>query len=399
MPHPPIKNPHKMKNKITIITPAICRTGGGVSEVARLQAQALKNHGLDIEVLTFETPYYELDKHQWGNIDIKKFKIFGPKKFSFSIGLILYLIKNHPQIIHIHGLWMSHCLAAFIAKIYCKSRIIITPHGMLEAWIMKRSKGMKSLVGALYQKSLINNADSIQALTEKEVLDISENTINKKILIIPNFAPEITKTSERPSWLTAKIEGKFIFLYLARIDDKKGWRQLCLAWKEACLISPKFSNNSQLVLCGWKDNCTGFDATIKSIAEETKNLVYAGPQYNENKISSLSSATVFILPSFSEGLPMGVLEAWKLGIPVAMTDECNLPIAFRKGAAFRIETDTSRLSKQLIEISNSSIEDLQVMGSKGKEIANKFFSASKITESLLQAYGLVSTPANKGIYA
>ena len=35
-----------------------------------------------------------------------------------------------------------------------------------------------------------------------------------------------------------------------------------------------------------------------------------------------------ILPSFSEGLPMAVLEAWAYGLPVLMTDHCNLPEGF-----------------------------------------------------------------------
>jgi hypothetical protein len=42
------------------------------------------------------------------------------------------------------------------------------------------------------------------------------------------------------------------------------------------------------------------------------------------------------LPSFSEGLPMSVLEAWSYGLPVVMTPECNLPEGFACGAALEI---------------------------------------------------------------
>jgi hypothetical protein len=44
-----------------------------------------------------------------------------------------------------------------------------------------------------------------------------------------------------------------------------------------------------------------------------------------DKNAALAHANAFILPSYSEGLPMTVLEAWANGLPVFMTRECNLP--------------------------------------------------------------------------
>ena len=63
--------------------------------------------------------------------------------------------------------------------------------------------------------------------------------------------------------------------------------------------------------------------------------------------SLLQEVDAFILPSFSEGLPMSVLEAWAYQLPVVMTDFCNLPEGFEAGAAIRIEPDAESVFQGL----------------------------------------------------
>ena len=68
-------------------------------------------------------------------------------------------------------------------------------------------------------------------------------------------------------------------------------------------------------------------------------VVFTGPAFGQAKDALLRRADAFILPSFSEGLPMSVLEAWAYGLPVLMTEQCNIPEDFAAGAALRIGTE------------------------------------------------------------
>jgi poly(glycerol-phosphate) alpha-glucosyltransferase len=76
-------------------------------------------------------------------------------------------------------------------------------------------------------------------------------------------------------------------------------------------------------------------------------LLFTGPAFGEQKDQLLRAASAFILPSFSEGLPMSVLEAWAYGLPVLMTDHCNLPEGFANNAAIRIGTDVESIAAGL----------------------------------------------------
>ena len=85
---------------------------------------------------------------------------------------------------------------------------------MLEPWILKKSKTMKTIIGALYQKKLISESSSIHALTENEKIDIENYSKSGKTVVIPNFTCKIKIPTKKPTWFTEKYLSKTIFLYL-----------------------------------------------------------------------------------------------------------------------------------------------------------------------------------------
>lgn len=372
--------------KVVMLLPAICRAGGGVSEAARLLTQGLLRAGVEVAVVTKVTPHFAEDRAAWGDVDIRAHPARGPKGLGFAPGMFDDLARSGADVVHVHGLWMLHCLAALNWRRKTGRPYVVTPHGMLERWIMERSPWRKKAFSALFHDRFLREAARLHVLTEKEAVDVAEAAGALRVSVAPNFIPERAATTARPGWWRPKMEGRRIFLFLARIHDKKGWRELCAAWAARSEADPEFRNGACLVFCGWRDGASDFEATVSGLAERLGNVLYAGPQYGAEKFASYAAAGHFILPSKSEGLPMTVLEAWQAGLPVMMTEACNLSEAFDLGAALRIGESAEAIEAGLAEAFAMPEAARAQMTAAGRALLARSYSEESVVAQMTAIY-------------
>ena len=215
-------------------------------------------------------------------------------------------------------------------------------------------------------------------------IDLPEN--RKQKTESGNQIAEIGKQkveSRNAPWAGMIEPGKKALLFLSRIHPKKGLPNLLRAWAENCQAESRKQKAGEWVLAiaGWDQG--GHEAELKQLATELGipwadvreqkseignrkseiisafsfqnfSVLFLGPQFNEAKAACYADCDAFILPSFSEGLPMAVLEAWAYGKPVLMTPECNLPEGFAANAAIRIETNPESIAQGLSELSRAA---------------------------------------------
>ena len=173
-----------------------------------------------------------------------------------------------------------------------------------------------------------------------------------------------------------------MLLYIGRIHPKKGLAELIEGFAQARLKGWK------MVLAGWDDG--GHLQPLRqrvSALGLSDSIILPGPLYGEDKQAALANAHAFVLPSHSEGLPMSVLEAWAHGLPVLMTQECNLPEGFSQGAAIRISQQAGNiaeaLSSQLCAMDGAALGD---MGAKGKALVEQGYSWQQIARDHVAVY-------------
>ncbi len=119
---------------------------------------------------------------------------------------------------------------------------------------------------------------------------------------------------------------------------------------------------------------------------DSPSVVFTGPAFGADKAALLRLADAFILPSFSEGLPMSVLEAWAYGVPVLMTDHCHLPQGFSNGAAIRIETDAISIAHGLREIFAAPSSEMITRGEVGRRLVADEFTWDRVARDMHSVY-------------
>ena len=372
-----------MKPRVMVLPPAIGRRGGGVSEAARLFVTALVAEGrFAPEVVTLNDDSFAADRANWPAVPIHGFRSYGPSNFGFSPGMLLHVLRNRDAaLVHVHGIWMFH---VFCAALWCKLRrrpAVVTPHGMLETWILKRSPRLKAAVSRLYQARFLAGAAAIHVLTGKETNDVAQAGLpTARCHVIPNYALPPADDAAMPRWWQPEFAERRIFLFFGRIHDKKGWRELCAAWTQLSASDPSFCRSAQLVFCGWPDSCPDFEPTVVALAERFGNILFAGPQFGIERDHSMAAADIFVLPSKSEGLPMAVLEAWAAGVPSLMTRACNLDQGFGAGAAVEVGKDATTIAEGMVRIMAWSDETLDQARTSARTLVAAEFSQDGVAK-------------------
>ena len=265
--------------------------------------------------------------------------------------------------LHIHGLWEVSTAVAGRAARTLGVPYILSAHGMLEPWALQAKRFKKLVYSALIERSNVAGAACLHALTRAEAGHYLRFGACSPIAIIPN-AVEIPKHRDPEFFFDAfpVLRDRRIVLFLGRIHPKKGLDLLLEAWSA---LSPIYTD-ACLVIAG--PDCEGTQASLETIIAGRglkSSVIFTGMLSGAMKWSALAASEAFVLPSHSEGLSVGVLEAMGMGLPVLLTDPCNMPEVAEHRAGWQVLVDLHALSAALDELLANSQEANREIGSRG----------------------------------
>jgi poly(glycerol-phosphate) alpha-glucosyltransferase len=267
---------------------------------------------------------------------------------------------------------------------------------MLDPWALKNSRWKKRIAWTLFEHAHLREARCLRALCKSEADSIRQLGLGNEIAIIPNGIDLPTESPASPPWADVIEPGKKVLLYLSRIHPKKGLANLLKAW-----AAERKTEEWILAIAGWDQG--GHEAELKQLCAELKipftdmrepatnnpqpaTVLFLGPQFNAAKLACYHHCDAFVLPSFSEGLPMVVLEAWANAKPVVMTAECNLPEGFQAGAALKIEPTENSVGVGLNELFRMTEAERVAMGGRGRELVVARFTWPRIAQQVEEVY-------------
>ncbi len=360
--------------KVAVLT-TISRKSGGLFYSVRGLSKALAEASCASVVLSPRDEFSEADAGVWHPLPVELFPAYGPLKTSPAMRRRLMALDA--DLVHVHGIWLDSQWAAMTRQKKAGTPVVVSPRGMLDEWAVRNSSWKKRAVEKLFAREALERASCINALCRSEADAIRAYGLKNPIALIPNGIdlPDLSVGKARDG------EEKRL-LFIGRIHPKKGLRELLQAWAEF-----KSDGQWKLLIAGWDDG--GHEAGLKALASDLAlgdRVEFIGSAYGEQKDRLLRSVDAFILPSFSEGLPMSVLEAWSYALPVVMTDFCNLPEGFSAGAALRVQPEPASIADGLARLANLDEETLSAMGREGRRLAEEKFSWASIAERMARVY-------------
>ena len=84
-----------------------------------------------------------------------------------------------------------------------------------------------------------------------------------------------------------------------------------------------------------------------------------------------------------------MLEAWSHGLPVLMTEACNLPEGFAAGAALPIGADRAGIAAGLRRLFALSDAERRAMGARGRALVRARFTWASVGERMTSVYDWV----------
>ena len=388
---------------------SISRNAGGLYESVRRLVQSLQTTGMDVAVFSPEDQFTADDVGAWNPVKVKILRPTGPRNFAYSPEYYPALEAFAPDLVHTHGLWLY---PSVVTNRYRRTRGIpymISAHGMLDPWAIRNSRWKKVIAHFFYEGAHLRDATCLRALCESEARAIRLTGLKNPIAIVPNGIDLPEGGSRKAAagsapWQGLIEPGRKVMLFLSRIHPKKGLVNLIKAWSQnrQSAIGHRQSNEWVLAIAGWEQG--GHEAELKQLCDElgvpwadlreTKSatgnrqpgILFLGPQFNAAKVACYQHCDGFILPSFSEGVPMVVLEAWAYGKPVLMTPECNLPAGFERGAAVRIETSVASIAQGLQQFFGATESERQRLGENGLALVRERFAWPKIGDNVAILY-------------
>lgn len=289
--------------------------------------------------------------------------------------------------IHLHGLWEQSTLSGARSALVRNKPYVVSAHGMLDPWAL-RNKGLKKQIySALAERKNLSAASCLHALTRAEALDYRRYGTRRPIAIIPNGVevPPLVNGDQFYAQYSA-LRGRRIILFLGRIHFKKGLDLLVKAWREVAATAPE----AHLVLAGpdSEDTQRGIAKQIAELAIGDR-VTFTGMLAGPMKWSALAAAECFVLPSYSEGLSVSTLEAMALGLPVIVSDHCNLPDVPEYGAGWQIEAQVPPLVRALRECLENSPQQNAEIGAKGKKLVVDRYTWSAVGAQMQDLYSSI----------
>ena len=313
------------------------RSGGVEVVVEELATRMAKEH----EVTVYNRKNGEKQPKEYKGVKINETFTINKKSLDaliYSFVASLKVLFKKYDVIHYHALGPSVML--LIPKLFKrKTKIVATVHGL--DWQRAKWGGFGTKYLKFGEKIIAKYADEVIVLS-KNMQQYFLDNYNRQTIYVPNGIPENKKIKAKEiKELYGLEEGSYI-LFLSRIVPEKGLHYLIDAYNQMNI-------DKKLVIAGATSNTNEYYNSIVEKAKENKNIIMTGFVSGTILNELYTNASVFILPSEIEGMPLVLLEAMSYDIPILASNIPENVEIIGEENTFRTQ-DVNNLKERLEEV-------------------------------------------------
>jgi len=287
-------------------------------------------------------------------------------------GWLRFPFRRRPEVVHLHtshyySFYLSAAYVLFAALVW-RVPVVVHVHGSsFDEFVADASPPVAAL-----QRLVFGSSDAVVVLSEYWRERLAVRVPERKLVVRPNaVAPERydpDRSSDRPH-----------LAFVSEHTERKGIVETADA------------------IGRLKADGVDFRATIagsgplsdraEAVAAEHEGVEYVGYLPEDGKRELLGAATVYVLPTYAEGLPIAVLEAMAGGNAVVSTDVGSIPsVVDGENGALVPPGDVDALTAALERLLTDP-EAVGAMGRVSRERVEEGYAWDALADDLVALYG------------
>lgn len=288
---------------------------------------------------------------------------------------------RRPDVVHVHT---SHYFSFYLSSFYVlyaayvwKRPVILHVHGSSFDEFVRDAP----LPRALFQSLVFDATDAVVVLSEYWRTALSTRVEDRKLVVLPNavvldqYDPDVSPDAHHLVFVSNHVERKGIVEAteaIARLYDEGFEFQTTIAG------TGPLSHHAE------------------ALADEYEHVEYVGYITEEEKYALLSRGSVYILPTYAEGLPIAILEAMAGGNAIVTTDVGSIPSVVDDANGVLVSPGNVDELTEAIEPLLSDLDRTRRMCKESRTRVESGYSWEAMTERLVSLYRRVlNTPKNE----
>ena len=309
-------------------------------------AQGLRQHGHEVSVLTFfsEDSARSASTHYDGvHVQYLPWVGRGLRQWPTDRRLITAAVAA-ADVVHIYGLYNSLTPLAARAAAQAGKPCVLEPLG---GYLPRgRNQWVKRLYHRAFTHRIARQAQFVIATSPQEFKELEPLEQPPKLVLRRNGIDVESFANLPDADIFRRKLGipadRRVVLFLGRLSPVKNLEQFLEAFAR---VRPA---DTTLALVGPAE--PDYETRLRAVAQRlgiTGDIAFAGALYDEEKLSALAAADLFVMPSLIESYGNAVAEAVAAGLPVLLTDTCGIAPAIHERAGLAVPLGVETLANGL----------------------------------------------------